>query len=421
MGTGSPSKLTRRNVLRLMGLGGAAALAAACSPAAPAASPTTAAKPTSAPSAPPAGSPSASPAASPAAGAPTTGSAPAAAGISDADWNAVVAAAKTEGHFAIATYAGSGYRKVVEAFQAAYPDIIVEQTQFQSSSRDFAPRLLQELKAGLKSWDMAIMPPQEMLRQIRPAGGLEPIRPYIVKADILNDASWVNKYEGGFHDTERRWGYALTVSVSQSVWINPDMVQEGEVKSVKDLLAPKWKGKIIASDPRTRGSGFSAATVMRLRTKSDDIVKQLYKDQEVQVTTDARLGTESMVRGKFPVSIGAIDKHILSDFRGEGLGQNLKSIPMPDVDYQTSSFNALYVMKDVAHPNAAKVFINWALSKEAGALWSQNLEDNSRRADVPLFDEAIALKPGTDYIVSQDEPILEEVERTQKIAADALN
>ena len=94
---------------------------------------------------------------------------------------------------------------------------------------------------------------------------------------------------------------------------------------------------------------------------------------------------------------------------------------MPDIDYQSSSFNALYMMKGAQHSNAAQLFINWALSKEAGALWAENLEDNSRRSDVPVFDQSIALKPGEKYLVSQDEPFLEDVEKTQQLAKDILN
>jgi iron(III) transport system substrate-binding protein len=414
---GQNAFLSRRQMLRALSLAGGATLLVACAPTPSPSAATAPAKSTTAPVAPQPTNvaPAVQPTAAAVSGKPADGA------ISEAAWNTIVEAAKQEGKFNIATYAGSGYRKVVEAFGSAYPGIAIEQSQFQSSSRDFAPRLLQELKAGLYSWDVAIMPPQEMLRQIRPAGGIVPIRPLIVRADVLDDGAWISGFEAGFHDTEKRWGYALTVSVSQSVWVNADQVKDGEITSVKDMTDPKWKGKIIGSDPRTRGSGFSAATVMRIRTGSDDIIRQLYKDQEVLLATDPRLSTEDMVRGRHIVSIGAVDKHVLADFRELGLTQNLKHLPMPDIDYQSSSFNALYMMKGAQHSNAAQLFINWALSKEAGALWAENLQDNSRRSDVAVFDQSIALKPGVKYLVSQDEPFLEDVEKTQQLAKDILN
>lgn len=408
--------ITRRVALRALGLGGAAAVAAACAPTASPPQPTVAPKPTSAPA--PAAAPTSAPAGKPAAPAATT---PAIAGISDADWNSLVVSAKQEGKFAVATYAGSGYRKVVEAFGEAFPGITIEQSQFQSSSRDFTPRLLQEMKAGLRSWDVAIMPPQEQLRQTRPSGGLDPIRPAIVRADVLSDASWIDGFEAGFPDIDKKWGYGITLSKSQALWINSDMVKDGEITKVQDLLDPKWKGKIIAADPRTKGSGFSPALVMRLRTGNDDIIKQLFKDQEVQLTTDARQPTELMVRGRFPIALGAIDRHILADFRAEGQGLNLKPIPLQDIEYVSHSFNAMWLLKDAPHPNAAKVFINWALGKEAGALWATNLEDNSRRADVPVFEPITAIAKGETFVNVQREDMLEETEVTQKIAQEVLN
>ena len=46
----------------------------------------------------------------------------------------------------------------MDDFEAAFPGVKVEHTQFQSSSRDYVPRLLQERKASLYAWDVAIMP-----------------------------------------------------------------------------------------------------------------------------------------------------------------------------------------------------------------------------------------------------------------------
>src|SRR5215211_5582771 len=114
---------SRRDVLRVLGLTGVGALVAACSQ--PATTPPPA--PTSAPK--PAGQQ-----------APAQSTGAAAGGGANADWDKVVDAAKKEGHLQVATYAGSGNRKVMDDFEAAYPGIKVDHTSFQSSSRDFFPR-----------------------------------------------------------------------------------------------------------------------------------------------------------------------------------------------------------------------------------------------------------------------------------------
>ncbi|HEX3247391.1 MAG TPA: extracellular solute-binding protein [Chloroflexota bacterium] len=409
--------VTRRSMLRIVMLGASAALASACAPATAPPPPTTApAAPTAAPA-----NPTAAPAAAAPTSAPAVAKTAAAPVFSDADWNALIAAARQEGKFLIGTYAGTGYRKVVDAFQETFSGISVEQTQFQSSSRDFEPRLLQEMKAGIKSWDVFLMPPQEQLRQTRPAGGLDPIRPLIVRPDVLSDDAWIDGFEAGFPDVEKRWGYGITLSKSQALWINTDLVKQGEITRVQDLLDPRWKGQIIAADPRTKGSGFSPAMVMRLKLHDDDIIRKLYKDQEAVLTTDARQPTEAMARGKYALALGAVDIHILDDLRSQGLGNNVQPVSLNDLEYVSWSFNAMFVTKDPPHPNAAKLFVNWALTRDAGVLWAQNLIDNSRRADVPVQDPATEVKRGQTFINIEHEDMLEETEKTQNIAKDVLN
>src|SRR5437870_3473434 len=272
---------SRRELLRLVGLAGAAALIAACSQPAAAPAPTPAPKPA------------------------------AAAQPQDADWQKVVDDARKEGHLLIATYAGTGYRKVMDAFEAAYPGITVDQTPFQSSSRDFFPRYFQERQAGLYQWDIMLVPATEPLVQAVPVGAIDPIRPLIVRPDVLDDKNWSDGFEGGFLDKGKQYDYAITRSRSQSLWIDTNQVKEGEIKSYKDLLDPKWKGKILAGDLRTKGSGFWAGTALRIKTGSDDIIRQLWKDQDALLSTDARQLTEQMVRGTYPIGVGAISLSIL--------------------------------------------------------------------------------------------------------------
>jgi iron(III) transport system substrate-binding protein len=413
----SNQALSRRELLRLVGLSSVAALVTACSQPAPA-SPTAApAKPTEA-AAKPAGSPAAaaSPAASPAAQA-----APASPGATTAEWNAVVEAAKKEGTVSVATYAGTNYRKVMDDFEAANPGVKVEHTQFQSSSRDYVPRLLQERKASLYAWDVAIMPSPEMLRQVKPAGGLAPIRPLIVHPEALKDSNWSDGFEGGFLDTDKQYSYAFMRSLSQSLWVDSSQIKDGEIKSYKDLLDPKWKGKIIAGDPRTKGSGFNLATTLRLRTKDDSLIKQLWADQEAVLNTDARQLTEGVARGRYPIGLGAISVQILKDMVAAGVGDNVKWIPMPEMDYLFSGSNILQHIANAPHPAAAKLFVNWLLTKEGSTSYGRNIQDNSRRVDVEPFDPSILPPKGTDYILLDKEDVLPEIEKSQEIAKSVLN
>jgi iron(III) transport system substrate-binding protein len=333
----------------------------------------------------------------------------------------MVAAARQEGKLLIATQSGTAYRKLLDDFQAAFPGITVEHSQFQSSSRDFTPRLLQELKAGLVSWDMMVMPAQEMLRQVRPVDGLQPVRPMIVRPEVLDDKAWRGGFEAGFPDEDKKWGYTGVLHRYLAVWINADMVKDGEVRGIKDLLDPKWKGKIIGGDPRTKGSGFIPATVMRIRTGGDDILKQLYKDQDVLVSTDSRQMTELMVRERYAVGIGAVERLLLDDFQAQGLGRNIKPLDFPDCDFVTSDSNHFWMLNKAAHPNAAGAFINWALTQEGSAGYSKTIGVNSRRADVPPVNESTAITPGVDYVSTDLESFLPQQQKTQELAKALLD
>src|SRR5215208_5766339 len=171
MATLRSTNLSRRAFLSAIGIGGAVTLLAACAPAQQPSPGVTVAPPTTPPQQPTSVPVSVNPTQAPAA--PPTSS-------PTAEWDKLVAAARQEKTLTIATYAGAGFRKTMEAFRDAFPGIEVEHSQFQSASRDFVPRLLAENAAGLYAWDVAHMPPHEMLASVRKAGGIDPIRPALI-------------------------------------------------------------------------------------------------------------------------------------------------------------------------------------------------------------------------------------------------
>jgi ABC-type glycerol-3-phosphate transport system substrate-binding protein len=72
----------------------------------------------------------------------------------------------------------------------------------------------------------------------------------------------------------------------------------------------------------------------------------------------------------------------IGQFQAQGLGQNIKRF---DGDIKALSgdtgFGTVSLMDKAPHPNAAKVYINWLLSKAGQSEWGKVLR-NSRRLDV---------------------------------------
>jgi len=259
------------------------------------------------------------------------------------------------------------------------------------------------------------------LSSVRKAGGLDPIRPALVVPELLSDATWVDGFDASFNDPDLKWGFAICRYREGQLWINTEVVKDGEITKFTDLLDPKWKGKIVGGDPRTKGSAYDPITAARLNLGRDDIVEQLYKGQEVTVGTDARQLTEFMVRGRFPIGLGAVDQVILGDFKSQGLGTQLKRLQLPEIDYLNSGSQNMWLMTKAPHPNAAKLFINWVLSKEGSEAYSRNVGYNSRRVDVAPVDPDIAPIKGVNYVRIDKESLLDEIQKTEDLAKSVLN
>jgi iron(III) transport system substrate-binding protein len=344
---------------------------------------------------------------------PTSG--PAAAATPSADWEQVLAAAKKEGKVAVDTFTGQGYARVFKLFTQAYPEIKLEHTNLESA--DFAPRVIQERKAGLYTWDVATIPTSTGLQVLKPAGAWDPVRPAIILPAVKDNANWRDGFEAGFLDKDRQIAYSFSLVRAVGVFANVDLVKDGELRSFKDLLAPRWKGKIVISDPRVIGSTFWPLTVARLKL-GDGIMKQLLIDQEPVLSRDRNQLTEFMVRGRYPLGIG-LNILALQDFQAKGVGKNIKTIPLPETDYQSGG-SVVWLLNRAPHPNAARVFINWLLTKEAQAAWARELQTNSRFVGVSPGNLETVVPPGVQLTQIDSEELLPEVIKTQDIARQLI-
>src|SRR5262252_6746147 len=108
------------------------------------------------------------------------------------------------------------------------------------------------------------------------------------------------------------------------------MVKESEVRGLKDLLDPKWRGKLLLPDVRVMGDTFWPMTSARLKL-GDDIIKRLFVDQEPALSRDTRQVAEFMVRGRYPMALG-VNPQLLGQFQKQGLGKNLKLVRFPEID-----------------------------------------------------------------------------------------
>jgi iron(III) transport system substrate-binding protein len=331
------------------------------------------------------------------------------------EWDHVVAAAKTEGKVAVNTFTGHAYARVFKLFTRAHPEVRLNHTTLEPP--EFSPRVIQERKAGVYTWDVAIMPTSTALQVLRPAGVWDPVRPAIITPAARLDTNWRDGFEAGFLDRDKQLAYAFTLVRAIGIFVNVDHVKDGELQSVRDLLAPRWTRRIAIADPRTSGSSFWPLTAARLKL-GDEIMKQLLVDQQPILSRDRNQLTEFMVRGRFPIAIG-LNALALRDFQAHGIGKNIKTVRLAELDYQTSG-GAVWLLNRAPHPNAARVFINWLLTRDAQAAWARELQTNSRFVGVEPGDPQVLVPPGVRLLQIDAEEMLAAMIKTQDIARQLI-
>ncbi len=149
---------------------------------------------------------------------------------------------------------------------------------------EVAPKIQQERRAGLYTTDMFIAGIGTVISVLGPEGALDPLDNALLLPEVTDPKSWW----GGnliWGDEKHRlamfFAYAL-----DPVEINTELVKVDEIKSFRDLLDPKWKGKISFMDPRMAGGGNESFTFWA-ETMGVDFLRELAK-QDLVFTRDAR-------------------------------------------------------------------------------------------------------------------------------------
>lgn len=373
--------LNRRTLLRLLGLGGGAALLAACQSPAPAAQPTAApAKPAAAPTTAPAkpaaaAQPTAASAAPKPAAAATT--APAVKADATKAWDDLVAAAKQEGTLTVYGPPGGTFRTIhVENFQKAYPDIKLDYQGANGSQQ--APKLVAERQAGKFIADLYIGGATSPIGALLPIDALDPVEPALVHPEVTNKANWF-KNEYMFMDKAQKYIFTFIGNAgATALLVNTQGVDKSQLKTWRDLLDPKWKGKIASGDPSVSGTAVGAlADIAAVPQYGADFVRKLYsKETGIVVTADDRQLTDWVAQGVYPIAIGVRDIEQVMQ-----LGLPIEEVPL-DVVTLSPAFGNVTLMNKAPHPNAAKLYLNWMLMKGPQQEYQKLRNDASLRMDI---------------------------------------
>jgi ABC-type Fe3+ transport system substrate-binding protein len=332
------------------------------------------------------------------------GGTPASAGDTgwEQQWNDQVAAARQEGRLVVlGPPTPELRRRLPDAFQQRF-GIVVEYTG--QASGDYAARLASERSANIFSSDIVISGSNSMYDVLAGHGQVEngvmgmlaPLRPVLLLPEVLD----TSKYRTGrliFMDPEEQYVYRMNNTVGRAITLNTDYVPAAEIRSWYDLLKPQYQGRIVTYDPTIPGAAVNQSSAMYLKLGAD-YVRRLYVDQQPFVTRDHRQTADLLARGSHPIAL-SLQQQEVGRLVAEGFPVRFVPNPPESPDSVAAGFGNLGLLDRAPHPNAARVFVNWLLSREGQQLWQNAQFQVSVRND--LDDSAMEKDwlpvPGVDY------------------------
>lgn len=304
-----------------------------------------------------------------------------------AEWERTVKAAEDEGQLTVYI---AGYGALIDSglFQKAYPKIKI--TSVTGSGTQLAPRIVAERRAEKYLADVYSGGGGSLYQSLYVGKMLEPLKPALILPEVIDPTKW---FEGKQKYVDREGQYIIVyegnVAAGASPAYNTNLINPKDYKSLWDFLNPKLKGKIVSPDiRRTRGSGPSFQYLYYHADLGPGFMRRFYSEMDVTLTADLRQEMDWLSAGKFALSMPTQGSST-SKAKAQGL-------PVDEFDPHhfkegpsiSAAFGQLALMNRAPHPNAAKVFINWLLSREGQSAFQRIISTpgeakNSRRIDVP--------------------------------------
>jgi iron(III) transport system substrate-binding protein len=298
-------------------------------------------------------------------------------------WEATVAAARKEGEVAIYGPHNPAYQQVWAIFQKGYPEIKFNFVP--GKGADHVQRVVAERRAGKFLADL-IMGGSSTYAGFAP-GTLEPLKPLLLLPEVTDAANW---FEGRFHfaDPQNNSGLIISGEIgTRRGSYNTKLLDPKEVRSWWDLLNPKFKGKLVTFDPRVAGGGGETFLFFYYTPElGEKFITSLLSVTDILMTRDLQQGTDWLGSGKVIFQIGSGQPVMKAN--KQGLPVDLMPHPLKEGEIMGGGSCCLAVLSKAPHPNAARLFVNWILSREGQIAWQKYTEVNSLRVDIPKTDLA---------------------------------
>jgi len=342
----------------------------------------------------------------------------------EAEWNRVLKAAEQEGQVNLYSLSEIGEAIANSGFAKKFPKIKINVVGARGG--EHISRIMAERRAGKFLVDLGNLG-NTSPHTLYQSKVLDPIASAYILPEVKDESKWWQGKQQ-FIDPDGKYILVYVGAPLFLVGYNTKLVEPKSFKSYWDLLEPKWKGKIVAFDPK---AGGFAATRDRFFYHNAELGPQFLRRlfSETSLTLYARYpqGEDWLAAGKY--SLCLCRHQSISEAKAQGLPVDL----MEPTQFKEgvgieSRAKTLVLMNQAPHPNAAKVFLNWFLSREgqsdfqktaakfidAGA--EASLRQDISKDDIPPRNR---LNPGVKYL-PQWNPDYFDMKPISKVISEAL-
>jgi ABC-type Fe3+ transport system substrate-binding protein len=329
------------------------------------------------------------------------------------DWSKLINAAKQEGTLSVASGGAPSrqYRPIMAAFTKKF-GVKVEVSTGNATAT--VNRLLAERKAGKYTVDVALISSRENNQRLVPSESLVPFAPLLIHPEVLDNSAWfLGRHWYADKFSKFTFIYHATKEDTYESWYNTDKISAADIASLKkqaDYFDPRWKGKVA-------GQGMGDPSGIRQMIDSyfepdrgQEWVRTYLLDAGITFTDDRRILETWLVSGRYPLQAVATGTEEYNRLAKKGLP--IKQLLLPKqigLLRAGGSGCCISVFASAPHPNAAKLFVNWFLSKEGQALTHTMIpaiDRSSLRTDVPTGEVVPEQRrePGKEYAFPDADP-----------------
>ena len=339
-----------------------------------------------------------------------------------AEWDATVEAAKKEGQVAIYHTRGP-FEKVFAEFSSLYPGIKV--VSVTGRGGELISRIMAERRAGKHVADIYLGSSGTPMDVLYPAKVLEPVPPIMMLPEVRDQSNWFGK-QHHYADPEGKYILVFEGVIRSDMAYNTQLVEPKEVSSYWDLVKSKWKGKIAAMDPKLAGfpSGLLQFAYYHPELGSK-FLRRLFGEMDITLSRDGRQLVDWLAVGKFAIALAPSASDLQAGMK-QGLPlARFEPRAFKEGLYMRATQGSLSVMSQPPHPHAAKVLVNWLLSKDGQTHYQKHFMRIdpvfTLREDVPADPsvEPYRPKPG-DQFMSVYRSEYRELEGAFKVIDEAL-